>query len=54
MYTPNLRADARACRLIRFLLAACLLAPLFCACATTAQRAVRAERAEPTRLATNK
>ena len=54
MYTPNLRADARACRLIRFLLAACLLAPLFCACATTAQRAVRAERAEPTRLTATK
>ena len=50
MYKPDFRADARACRLIRFLLAACLLAPLFCACATTAQRAVRQERAEPTRL----
>ena len=51
MYIPNLRADARACRLIRFLLAACLLAPLFCACATTAQRAVRHEYATPRRQA---
>ena len=54
MYVPNLRADARAARLIRALLCACLLAPLLSACATTAQRAVRHETAEPTRLITAK
>ena len=52
MYVPNLRADARAARIIRALLCACLLAPLLSACATTAQRAVRHEHAEPAYLNT--
>ena len=57
MYSPNLRADALAARLIRALLCACLLAPLLSACATTAQMAVRHEHAHPatpTRLTATK
>ena len=52
MYLPNPAADALAARLIRFLLCACLLAPLLSACATTAQRAVRHEHAHPACLNT--
>ena len=51
-YRPNPAADALAARFIRALLCACLLAPLLSACATTAQRAVRAEHAEPAYLNT--
>lgn len=46
-YQPNPAADHRAARLIRWLLAACLLAPLLSSCATTAQRAQRTEHATP-------
>ena len=46
-YRPNLAADARAARLIRWLLCACLLAPLLSSCATTAQRIARTAHATP-------
>ena len=52
MYSPDLRADARAVRLIRALLCACLLAPLLFGCATSlaGSDSARAEHATPTRL----
>lgn len=52
MYSPNLRADARAARCIRFLLCAGLLAPLVSACASSLAATDRPalERATPHRL----
>ena len=48
MYKPNLPADAAACRIIRFLLAACLAAPLLASCASSLAAADQpAERATP-------
>ena len=47
MYSPNPAADARAARLIRYLLLALLTCPLCCACTTTAHRAIRHEHAQP-------
>ena len=49
-YSPNPAADARAVRLIRALLCACLLAPLLSGCATSlaASDSSRLETARPT------
>ena len=51
-YSPNPAADARAVRLIRALLCACLAAPLLFGCASSlaATDSARAEHATPTRL----
>jgi len=51
-YSPNPAADARAVRIIRALLCACLLAPVLFGCATSlaASDSARHEHAEPTRL----
>ena len=54
MYKPNPHADEYAARLIRWLLCACLVAPLLCACASTSQRAMKREHATPTCLITVK
>ena len=52
MYKPNPRADARACRIIRFLVCAGLLAPLVSSCASSLAAVDRPalERATPTRF----
>ena len=54
MYCPNPAADKRAARLIRWLLCACLVAPLLCSCASTSKRAMKREHATPTCLITVK
>ena len=57
MYTPDPAADARAARLIRYLLAALLALPLLCGSCATSLRAADGphhEQATPTRLTARK
>ena len=57
MYTPDTAADARAAKIIRYLLAALLALPLLCCSCATSLRAAdgpRHEHATPTRLTARK
>ena len=57
MYSPDPAADARAAKIIRYLLAGLLALPLLCCSCATSLRAAdgpRHEQAEPTRITARK